>query len=509
MKGYAGFVLIALMSLGLVFMLVTQSRAPYDAPALDPGSAVEAADAGDAATVEGGLAASDAAGGPAPRADKVATVAERPLRVTSLGWELVAAGVALTAPDGGATGPTMELSPEVTLEAVEARLARTGSDLLGADVAVLPLPAFVLAYDRLRALDPRVFAVVGFSRGREELHASPGALQKPLSAADEVKLVALGPATAADATARAAGSESATMLGLFALDLVGISPTRVRLLGPAAPDARTAPFAALVRGAADERRLAVSTADASRLVPIVLVASGDQLAKNEAKMRDFTRAWLDGLERVGRDAATVAQRLAAKEALPLSAGVLGAPDAIVLIDRLGQIAALGLGQQRSVMGSAAKGPVTLEALAQRQWTLARAGGLTTSAAPLPLPIDERIINAIAPAPAPAHDAPPRDADGADGGVAVTFPALPPGTTPLLTYRADTSSDVAAVAAQIGFLSGVFERSAFRVMAKGGEKAARIIATATRDRFDLSPARLATLPGEPKGAFAVVEVLALP
>ena len=71
------------------------------------------------------------------------------------------------------------------------------------------------------------------------------------------------------------------------------------------------------------------------------------------------------------------------------------------------------------------------------------------------------------------------------------------------------ADVAAVAAQIGFLSGVFERSAFRVMAKGGEKAARIIATATRDRFDLSPARLATLPGEPKGAFAVVEVLALP
>ena len=46
MKGYAGFVLVALMSLGLVFLLLTRSRAPYDAPAADP-EIVEIADAGD------------------------------------------------------------------------------------------------------------------------------------------------------------------------------------------------------------------------------------------------------------------------------------------------------------------------------------------------------------------------------------------------------------------------------------------------------------------------------
>ncbi|HSO34878.1 MAG TPA: hypothetical protein VLT33_20255, partial [Labilithrix sp.] len=172
MKGYATFFLIAVMSLGLVFLLVTRVRAPYDAPAADP-EVVELVDAGDGGKTD---AAAPADAGAAEAATPKPV--ERPLRVASLGWELVAAGVALTAPDGGPTGPLLELAPEATLDAVEARLARGGNDPVGADIAVLPLPAFVLAYDRLRALDPRAFVVVGFSRGREEVHAAAGALLK-------------------------------------------------------------------------------------------------------------------------------------------------------------------------------------------------------------------------------------------------------------------------------------------------------------------------------------------
>ena len=500
MKRYATFFLIAVMSLGLVFLLVTRSRTAHDAPAADP-EVVELVDAGDGGKADGGALLADAAAeAAAPKA------IERPLRVTALGWELVAAGVALTATDGGATGQAMELAPEATLEAVEARLARGGNDPVGADIAELPLPAFVLAYDRLRALDPRAFVVVGFSRGREEVRAGPGALLKPPPAADEVKVVALGPGTSADATARAAGSESATMLGLFALDLLGVAPARVRIVAPGATDAKGAPFAAIVRGAADERKLGLSTADASRFVPIVAIAPKAQLDANEAKMREFARAWLDGIDRAGKDASNVARRLANKEALPLAAGVGGAPEAIALLERLGQIAPAGLAQQRSLMGAAAKGPLTLETLLQRQWTLARAGGLTTSAAPAPLPVDDRVVAAIAPAP----PAPPVHETLGDGGAdAGAFAALPAGTTPLVAYRADATSDSATVVAQIGFLAGIFERSAFRVSAKGGDKAARAIAAAARDRFDLPASRLATAPGEPAGAFAVVEVLALP
>ncbi|HSO37721.1 MAG TPA: hypothetical protein VLT33_34580, partial [Labilithrix sp.] len=113
---------------------------------------------------------------------------------------------------------------------------------------------------------------------------------------------------------------------------------------------------------------------------------------------------------------------------------------------------------------------------------------------------------IAPAP-PAT--PGRESAGDAGADAGVFAALPAGTTALVVYRADPTADAATVIAQIGFLSGVFERAAFRVSAKGGDKAARAIAAAARDRFDLPASRLATAGGEPPGAFAVVEVLALP
>jgi hypothetical protein len=508
MKGYATFFLIAVMSLGLVFLLVTRSRKEYTAvPSVDPSFIESAQPLGDAgadggASEAGALAAGDAAADAAS-----AKPTERPLRVTALGWELVAAGVALTAPDGGAVqGPAIELAPETSLDAVEARLARGGGDPVGADIAVMPLPAFVVAYDRLRALEPRAFVVVGFSRGREEVHANAGALLKPPPAADEVKLIAFGPATAADAAAKAAGTESATVLGLFALDLLGVPPARIRMVAPGSPDAKTAAYAAVARGAADERKLAFSSADASRFIPIVAVAPKAQLDANEGKMRDFAKAWLDGLERSRKDASNVARRLANKEALPLGAGVGGAPEAIALLERLGQIEPVALAQQRAFIGASATGPVTLETLTQKTWSLARAGGLTTSAAPSPLPIDERVALAIAPAPAPKH-ATDGTSTGADAGA---FAALPAGSTPLLVYRAvDAQSDAATVAAQIGLLAGVFEHAAFRVSAKGGDKAARAIAAQARDKYDLPASRLATSAGEPAGAFASVEIVSLP
>ena len=269
---------------------------------------------------------------------------------------------------------------------------------------------------------------------------------------------------------------------------------------------RQVSFSAVVRGAADERKLAFSSADASRFIPVVAVAPKAQLDANEPKMRDFAKAWLDGLERSRKDASNVARRLANKEALPLAAGVGGAPEAIALLERLGQIEPVALAQQRAFIGASATGPVTLETLTQKTWMLARAGGLTTSAAPSPLPIDERIALAIAPAPAPKHAA-EGDTGGADAGA---FAALPSGTTPLLVYRAvDAQTDAAAVAAQIGFLAGVFEHAAFRITAKGGDKAARAIAAQARDKFDVPASRLATAAGEPAGAFASVEIVSLP
>ena len=106
MKGYARFFLIAVMSLGLVFLLLTRARVPWDAPAEEIVAVPDAGDAG----AEGGAMAAAADAAPVDAAPPKPV--ERPLRVVALGWELVAAGAALTAPDGGPTGPHLELAPE-------------------------------------------------------------------------------------------------------------------------------------------------------------------------------------------------------------------------------------------------------------------------------------------------------------------------------------------------------------------------------------------------------------
>lgn len=484
---YVMFFLIAVMTLGLVFLLVTRDRPAHDAPMEIlhevPDAAVAAVDAGvdaalaDAATVAlTGDAASDAARPSGP-----------PLRIATLGWELVAPGVGL------APTPSLsfELAPEGALDAVEARLARGGSDPAGADIAILPLPAFVASYERLRALDPRVFAVVGFSHGREEVHAAPGALTKAPPAADEVKLVALG--SSADATARAATNESASVLGLFALDLLGVAPSRIRIVAPATEDAKTALAAAIVKGTPDERKLAFSSADASRLVPIVAIAPSGVLAAKEMQLREWTRTWIDGAGKVRLDVPGIARRLAAKEMLPLASGVGGAPEALALVERLGQIEDAALADENALFGSSAA--VTLAGLAQRTWQLERAAGLIANGAPEPLPVDARIVGAVAPAAAPAAT------EDADAGA---YKPVPAGAVTLVTYRA-VDADAAAVANQIWFLSGVFDRATFRVAAKGGAKAAKAIADAARAK-GVPASRLATVATEP-GVFAAVDILA--
>lgn len=481
MKSYAPFFLTVLMIFGLAFLLFTQVRPEYkNVPQEEPEEVAATPDAGtkDASADATVVAVADAA--PAAEASAPVAPAEKPIRVAALGWELVAAGVDMKS-------PAVDLAPETTLDAVEARLARGGNDSQGADIAIVPLPAFVASYERLRALEPKVFLVVGFSRGREEVHANAGALLKAPPGADEVKLVALGPATSADANMKQAGSESATVLGLFALDLLGVAPARIRMIPAGSEAAKTAPFSAIVRGASDERKLAISSSDASRFIPIVAIAPKGVIESRGKALDDWSKAWIEGLARAGKDAPGVARRLATKDNVSLAAGVGGAPEALHLVERLGQI-------------EAAKPTVPIDTLMQRTWQLARAGGLTTSAAPDPLPIDPRATAGGVAKPAPG-------AADADAGA---FGPVPTGATPLVLYRAvDTAADANAVAAQIGFLSGVFERAVFRVSAKGGDKAAKNIAGIARDKYEVPSSRLATVPAEPQGAFAAVEILSPP
>lgn len=504
MKSYATFFIIAVMILALASSLLTRDRSrKHDAPA-EVIEVKEVAEAGAPDSgVEGGVAVVAVDAGPMGPVKP----AEKPLRVAGLGWELVAPGAALIPAGGGqpaAPAPPIELAPETTLDAVEQRLARGGADAQGADIAVLPLPAFVASYERLRALEPKAFLVVGFSHGREEVRASGGGLLRAPPAADEVKLVALSPATAADANAKAAGSESATILGLFALDTLGVAPSRIKIVAPGTAEAKSATFAAVVKGVADERKVSFSSADAAYLIPIVAIAPKAVIDGREAQLREWSKAWLEGEVRTKADVPSLARRLASKEGLPFAQSVGGAPEALVLVERLGQIENATLDRQTSLMGPlAAKFPVSLESLSTKTWSLARGGGLTNAAAPDPLPIDARVVATIAPPPKDTPPSAPADVDGGAGG----FGPIPSGAVALLQYRA-SEGDNDRVAAQIYFLSGVFPTAAFKIAAKGGAKAAAALATATKEK-GVAATRLGTVAGEPAGLFAATDILAPP
>src|SRR5690606_1323091 len=171
--------------------------------------------AGDGAGKDGAAAAAEVE---PPKPDP------EPLDVVALGWEVLAPGV--LANDGTTAGSDSRFRAaglDVTFSAVtdvaeiQTRLSRGGADDHGADVALLPLPAFVASYERLRALSPQVFFVVAWSRGQHAMIGDARVLQAPPSG--EVRVAG-----------RPGSSE--TLLSLFVLDQAGVSPERVRVVEP-------------------------------------------------------------------------------------------------------------------------------------------------------------------------------------------------------------------------------------------------------------------------------------
>src|SRR6202044_3824992 len=94
---------------------------------------------------------------------------DRPLRVIALGWDLAApALLANGGIDPGdkseftAAGLDVHVAAVDAMSAVEGALARGGGDKDGADIAVVPFCELVASYERLRALSPEAFFVVGW-----------------------------------------------------------------------------------------------------------------------------------------------------------------------------------------------------------------------------------------------------------------------------------------------------------------------------------------------------------
>ena len=119
-----------------------------------------------------------------------------------------------------AAGVPVSLRPVDAMASVEGALARGGADKEGADIAVVPFSDLVASYERLRALSPEVFFVVGWSRGREALvstkEALPSSADKPEAKSGDKPAVSMV----------GAPGDAATFLGLFALGAERLRPRR-------------------------------------------------------------------------------------------------------------------------------------------------------------------------------------------------------------------------------------------------------------------------------------------
>jgi hypothetical protein len=482
-KGKIIFVVILAMLVALVWFIGTRTRDAHVVPKPRPEEPAEAsAPEGTAASASASGSAPGAAPGVSASGDAGPPLLDRPLRVVAPSWELAAAlyvanGGKTTADGSAMRAARLDVAIDVAPSAhdLENRLARGGADAEGADVAVLPLPAFVAAYERIRALEPQIVHVVAWSRGREVLlGAKEGMLGKPGALTGEVAVASDDP--------------SATALALFALDETGTAPAHVRV----APDPRGATLAALARPLPGDRapdapsKVLLTTADASRLIPFVAVAARGLVESRAAVLGALIRAWVDGASALRKDVPGAARRIA---------GEPGALEPAAMLERMAWMGDPGPGDEAFALGVLGSDPVNVPWLFARDWRLLRETGMLTSPAPSGAVVAAqpfaRAFSSVPERPAPPAVTPP------DAGV-----------RPLLVRRF-ARGDAEAVATEIAWLAGVFERSPLRVtgrpalLAKDAADFAIDHRGVKTDRIVVVPTPLAD------NGVALVEVLAAP
>lgn len=490
-----GLLLGLLIAFGAV--VATRGRTPHQAPA--PPSVASAIASASASAIASGSAAASASAAPVDAGPS--KLMDRPLRVITLGWDLAAPGVLANGglepgpnSDFSATGLDTRLVSVDSMSVVEGALARGGGDKDGADVAVIPFSQFVASYERLRALSPEAFFVVGWSRGREALISSKDTLPAPNDKGEvkEVKMVG-------------AAGEPATFLALFALDANGVPPGSVKLVS-AQERTDDALLAAVDRDAApadsSRRNILITTADASRLVPFVAVAQHGLLDKDSRALTAWARVWLDGTRKLESDPPAAARQIAAAP---------GAPEPIALLKRLGQITSASLTDNAKAFGLSGRGALTVETLFQRSYRIWKAASVLATPAPEAAPIATVVISSLVrsnssliTAPAPPKVAPGSTTAG-KGADALKA---------MITFRQPEGKfDEPELSAAAAFFADAFGQSSLRL---GVAKGSGVDAAATKhvidnlvERFDIGANRLVTAKKIPPKAAASIEILAAP
>lgn len=408
------------------------------------------------------------------------------LTVVASSWEVLAPGVVA---NGGlepgeeskfsGAGLQVHFSPVTDESDIEAKLGLGGESEGGADIALMPLPAFVASYERLRALSPQVFFVVAWSDGRDALTGDASLLSAPPSKGEVIL------------AGRRGSAES--MLGLFALDAAGVSPARVESVAPGLATKKRAIESLRRRKSReiDAREVLLSTADASRLVPIVAIAPQSVLTSKRAAVVDLSRVWLEGTRSLAADPAGAARTLSKQD---------GAPKAVDLIDALGWVDFATLPESASALGLSGRRAANLDVLFARTWDLWRQSGLLATPPPERLPSSAVVIAELV------------DVQGVGSTTAPSLTNPPADAKPVLVHRVPgrrlTPEAELALVSEVGFLADVFARSKIRIWVPRDTDAARRVATSAADRFGLTGERFEIVERRTKSnkTAAVLEVL---
>ncbi|MBN2192019.1 MAG: hypothetical protein JW751_04325 [Polyangiaceae bacterium] len=503
--------LILVLLIGLIVLLIggvaRRQRSPHLAPVV-PTTSAAAPSAGasgrptpsTSGSVVGSLVSA------APSSSSATSLGlGRPLAVVGLGWDLLTPGIVANgglAPQNqgtfGRAGILVRLLAADSQGAVEATLARGGADDKGADVALLPLPTFVAAYERLRALDLEIFYVVGWHHGREVLESTELESLTELRADQEISLYgALG--------------SPATFLGLATLELSGIEPERVTLVHK--PE--LARVRAMTRSdgrppESVDAQVLLGTGDASRLIPVVAVAQRGLLSQQRRTLVTWTRAWLEAMARVESDPTAAARLVAAQP---------NAPEPVELLARLGSIARASVASNTEMLRLAGRGAVSADVLFFTTYDLWRAARLLMTPPPERAPVTGEVIASLVLAdPKLVEDEPSQRPSTPAPASRATVPGV------LLAHPvAGQNANEALIVERLGFLAGIFPRSALRLTVhrpartdkdgrithrSPGDVTTSVIQCAA-DRYGFSPTRVrrGKAPAQ-EGRAATIEVLAV-
>ena len=201
---------------------------------------------------------------------------------------------------------------------------------------------------------------------------------------------------------------------------------------------------------------------------------------------------MEGIKRMQADVPAAARQVAKLK---------GAPHALDLLKRLGQLSPASLVDNARLVRLSGRDSVTLDALFSRCWRIWRAVGVLSSPVPEITPLSVVTLSAVVrTSPFPVEVAPPPAS-----GKTVVKPPRGEFRTLMTHAPAMGRWDKRVAAGHVGFVAGIFRRSKLRVSVRGNLGHGRKAVKATLSRFDLHQPERISATARREGKLVAVEV----